>query len=103
AMLRYLRTPQLLVLGTVQMAGFMLVYRYVFGGAIDAGGIPYVDYLTPGLVTPGVLFTGIGAAVAMAEDVQQGFVDRLRSLPIPRSSVLAARALADTAIPTWSL
>jgi ABC-2 type transport system permease protein len=103
AMLRYLRTPQLLVLGTVQMAGFMLVYRYVFGGAIDAGGIPYVDYLIPGFVTTGVLFTGIGAAVAMAEDVQQGFVDRLRSLPIPRSSVLAARALADTAILTWSL
>jgi ABC-2 type transport system permease protein len=103
AMLRYLRTPQLLVLGTVQMAGFMLVYRYVFGGAIDAGGIPYVDYLIPGFVTTGVLFTGIGAAVAMAEDVQHGFVDRLRSLPIPRSSVLAARALADTAILTWSL
>jgi ABC-2 type transport system permease protein len=103
AMLRYLRTPQLLVLGTVQMAGFMLVYRYVFGGAIDAGGIPYVDYLIPGFVTTGVLFTGNGAAVAMAEDVQQGFVDRLRSLPIPRSSVLAARALADTAILTWSL
>jgi ABC-2 type transport system permease protein len=85
ALLRYLRTPQLLVLGTVQMAGFMLVYRYVFGGAIDAGGIPYVDYLVPGFVTTGVLFAGIGAAVAMAEDLQQGFVDRLRSLPIPRS------------------
>jgi ABC-2 type transport system permease protein len=103
ALLRYLRTPQLLVLGTVQMAGFMLVYRYVFGGAIDAGGIPYVDYLVPGFVTTGVLFAGIGAAVAMAEDLQQGFVDRLRSLPIPRSSVLAARAIADTAILTWSL
>jgi ABC-2 type transport system permease protein len=103
ALLRYVRTPQLLVLGTVQMAGFMLVYRYVFGGAIDAGGIPYVDYLVPGFVTTGVLFAGIGAAVAMAEDLQQGFVDRLRSLPIPRSSVLAARAIADTAILTWSL
>jgi ABC-2 type transport system permease protein len=103
ALLRYLRTPQLLVLGTVQMAGFMLVYRYVFGGAIDAGGIDYVDYLVPGFVTTGVLFTGIGAAVAMAEDLQHGFVDRLRSLPIPRTSVLAARALADTAILTWCL
>jgi ABC-2 type transport system permease protein len=103
ALLRYLRTPQLIVLGTVQMAGFMLVYRYVFGGAIDTGGTDYVNYLVPGFVTTGVLFTGIGAAVAMAEDLEHGFVDRLRSLPIPRSSVLAGRALADTAILTWSL
>jgi ABC-2 type transport system permease protein len=103
AFLRYLRTPQLLVLGTIQMSGFMLVYRYVFGGAIHAGTIPYVDFLVPGFVTTGVLFTGIGAAVAMAEDLQQGFIDRLRSLPIPRSSVLLARAMADTAILTWSL
>jgi ABC-2 type transport system permease protein len=103
ALLRYLRTPQLIVIGTVQMAGFMLVYRYVFGGAIDTGATDYVDYLIPGFVTTGVLFTGIGAAVAMAEDLEHGFVDRLRSLPIPRSSVLVARAIADTAILTFSL
>jgi ABC-2 type transport system permease protein len=103
ALLRYLRTPQLIVVGTLQMAGFMLVYRYVFGGAIDTGAIDYVDYLVPGFVTTGVLFAGIGAAVAMADDLEHGFVDRLRSLPIPRSSVLAARTLADTAILTFSL
>jgi ABC-2 type transport system permease protein len=103
ALLRYVRTPQLIVIGTIQMAGFMLVYRYVFGGAIDSGPIDYVDYLVPGFVTTGVLFAGIGAAVAMAEDLEHGFVDRLRSLPIPRSSVLAARTLADTAILTFSL
>ncbi len=103
ALLRYLRTPQLLVLGTIQMAGFMLVYRYVFGGAIQPDGIRYVDYLIPGFVTTGVLFAGIGAAVAVAEDLQQGFIDRLRSLPIPRSAVLAGRALADTVILIWSL
>jgi ABC-2 type transport system permease protein len=103
ALLRYVRTPQLIVIGTIQMAGFMLVYRYVFGGAIDSGAVDYVDYLVPGFVTTGVLFAGIGAAVAMAEDLEHGFVDRLRSLPIPRSSVLAARTLADTAILTFSL
>jgi ABC-2 type transport system permease protein len=103
ALLRYVRTPQLVLLGTFQMSSFMLVYRYVFGGAIHAGDIPYVDYLVPGFVTTGVLFTGIGTAVAMAEDLEQGFIDRLRSLPIPRSSVLAARALADTVILTWCL
>jgi len=82
AALRYLRTPQLVVLGTIQMAGFMLVYRYVFGGAIDAGNIPYVDFVVPGFVTTGVLFMGIGASVAVAEDLEQGSstgCDRFRS------------------------
>jgi ABC-2 type transport system permease protein len=103
ALRRFVRTPQLIVLGTVQMSLFMLIYRYMFGGAIDTGGIEYVDFLIPGFVTTGVLFTGIGTAVAMAQDVEEGFVDRLRSMPIPRSAVLAARAIADTAILTWSL
>jgi ABC-2 type transport system permease protein len=100
AALRYLRTPQLIVMATLQMSLFFLIYRYMFGGAIQTGSIPYVDYLVPGFVATGVLFSGIGAAVATAEDLEQGFVDRLRSLPIPRSSVLAARAIADTAILT---
>ncbi|HZC99102.1 MAG TPA: ABC transporter permease [Actinomycetes bacterium] len=103
AVLRYLRTPQLIVLGTIQGAMFLLIFRYVFGGAIDVGPIRYVDFLVPGFVTTGVLFTGMGAATAMAEDLEQGFIDRLRSLPIPRSSVLAGRAAADTAMHTWSL
>jgi ABC-2 type transport system permease protein len=103
AVLRYLRTPQLIVLGTVQGGMFLLIFRYVFGGAIDIGGISYVDFLVPGFVTTGLLFTGMGAATAIAEDLEQGFVDRLRSLPIPRSSVLAGRAAADTAMHTWSL
>jgi ABC-2 type transport system permease protein len=100
AALRYLRTPQLIVMATLQMSLFFLIYRYMFGGAIHAASIPYVDYLVPGFIATGVLFSGIGAAVATAEDLEQGFVDRLRSLPIPRSSVLGARAIADTAILT---
>ncbi len=102
ALLRYLRTPQLIVLATVQMSMFFLIYRYMFGGAVRSVGFPYVDFLVPGFIATGVLFSGIGSATAMAEDVEQGFVDRLRSLPIPRGSVLAARALADTAIFAWS-
>ncbi|HZO33720.1 MAG TPA: ABC transporter permease [Gaiellaceae bacterium] len=98
AALRYVRTPQLILMATLQMSLFFLIYRYMFGGAIHAGSIPYVDYLVPGFVATGVLFSGLGASVAMAEDLEHGFVDRLRSLPIPRSSVLAARAIADTAI-----
>jgi ABC-2 type transport system permease protein len=102
ALLRYVRTPQLIVLAMVQMSMFFLIYRYLFGGAIRSVGVPYVDYLVPGFIATGVLFSGIGTATATAEDLEQGFIDRLRSLPIPRSSVLAARALADTAIFAWS-
>jgi ABC-2 type transport system permease protein len=102
ALLRYVRTPQLIVLATVQMSLFFLIYRYMFGGAIHIAGMHYVDYLVPGFIATGVLFSGIGTAAAMAEDLEQGFIDRLRSLPIPRASVLAARALADTALVAWS-
>jgi ABC transporter DrrB family efflux protein len=102
ALLRYVRTPQLIVLATFQMSLFFLIYRYMFGGAIHVAGIPYVDYLAPGFIATGVLFSGLGTAAAMAEDLEQGFIDRLRSLPIPRSSVLAARVMADTTIFAWS-
>ncbi len=101
-LLRYARTPQLIVLATIQMALFFLIYRYMFGGAIHIAGMPYVDFLVPGFIATGVLFSGIGTAAAVAEDLEQGFIDRLRSLPIPRASVLAARALADTVIFTWA-
>jgi ABC transporter DrrB family efflux protein len=101
-LLRYARTPQLIVLATIQMSLFFLIYRYMFGGAIHIAGMPYVDYLVPGFIATGVLFSGIGTAAAVAEDLEQGFIDRLRSLPIPRASVLTARALADTVIFTWA-
>jgi ABC-2 type transport system permease protein len=103
SLLKFWRTPQLVVVGTLQGALFLLIFRYVFGGAISAGGLDYVDFLVPGFVTTGLLFTGMGAAAGMAEDLEQGFIDRLRSLPIPRSAVLAGRALADTALGAWSL
>jgi ABC transporter DrrB family efflux protein len=103
-LLKYLRTPQLVVLGTIQGALFLLIFRYVFGGAIGPdGGLDYVDFLVPGFITTGILFSGMGAAAGVAEDLEQGLVDRLRSLPIPRSAVLAGRALADTAVLVWGL
>ncbi|HET6750819.1 MAG TPA: ABC transporter permease [Actinomycetes bacterium] len=102
-LLKFLRTPQLVILSTVQGAIFLLIFRYVFGGAIGAGGLDYVDFLVPGFITTGILFVGMGAAAGVAEDLEQGFVDRLRSLPIPRSAVLAGRALADTAVQVWGL
>jgi ABC-2 type transport system permease protein len=104
SLLRYMRTPQLIVLGTIQGAMFLLIFRYVFGGAIPIkGGIPYVDFLVPGFITTGVLFSGMGAAAGAAEDLQQGFVDRLRSLPVPQFSFLTGRAVADTIWNGWGL
>jgi ABC-2 type transport system permease protein len=99
---KFVRTPQLLALATVQSALFLLIFRYIFGGAIAVQGLSYVDFLVPGFVTAGVLFAGMGAAAGVAEDLDQGFFDRLRSLPIPRASVMAGRCLADTALVTWS-
>jgi ABC-2 type transport system permease protein len=100
---KFLRTPQLVVVATIQGAMFLLIFRYVFGGAIHAGTVPYVDFLVPGFVTTSVLFTGMTTAAGVAEDLEQGFTDRLRSLPIPRLAVLAGRALADSAMLTWNL
>src|SRR5512132_2552326 len=79
-LLKFLRTPQLVVVGTIQSALFLLIFRYVFGGAIAAGGLDYVDFLVPGFITTGLLFAGMGAAAGMAEDLEHGFVDRLRAL-----------------------
>lgn len=98
AALHYLRTPQLIVFATVQMALFFLIFRYMFGGAIDTGPIPYADFLAPGFIATSILFSGGWSTLAMAEDLEGGFIDRLRSLPIPRSSVLTARTIADTAM-----
>jgi ABC-2 type transport system permease protein len=101
--LQFLRTPQLIVVSSIQGAMFLLIFRYVFGGAIDVGGVPYVDYLVPGFVVTGVLFSGMGAAAGVADDIDKGFFDRLRSLPVSRTALLGGRSLADTALVTWGL
>jgi ABC transporter DrrB family efflux protein len=102
-LLKFIRSPQLVVVGTVQGAMFLLIFRYVFGGAITTRGIDYVDFVVPGFITTGVLFNAMYSSAGMAEDMSAGLVARLRSLPIPRSAVLIGRALADTAIQVWSL
>lgn len=102
-LLNFIRSPQLVVLGTAQGAMFLLIFRYVFGGAITTGGIDYVNFVVPGFITTGVLFNAMYSSVGMAEDMHSGLVARLRSLPIPRSAVLVGRALADTGLQFWSL
>jgi ABC transporter DrrB family efflux protein len=100
---QFIRTPQLVVVSTVQGSMFLLIFRYVFGGAISSGPVPYVDFLVPGFVVTGVLFSGMGAAAGVAQDLDDGFFDRLRSLPVLRPALLAGRALADAALVTWGL
>jgi ABC transporter DrrB family efflux protein len=97
-LIRVRRTPQLLVFSTIQPVIFLLVFVYVFGGAIGAGGdlgVDYVDFVVPGILVQTATFGATQTAVGLASDLQAGLVDRLRSLPIARSSVLAGRTLAD--------
>jgi ABC transporter DrrB family efflux protein len=95
---KLLRTPQVFGIAVVQSVVFLLMFRYVIGGAIGVEGVDYVDFLVPGFVVSGMLFTGGGSAVAVAEDAAAGIYDRMRSLPVPDSAVIAGRATADAAL-----
>jgi len=102
--LQFFRTPQLLLLGTIQGALFLFMFRYIFGGAINPGhGLEYVDFLVPGFLVTGILWLGMPAASGVSEDATTGVHDRLRSLPIPRSSPMFGRSIADTVLTLWGL
>jgi ABC-2 type transport system permease protein len=103
SLLKFLRTPQLMWTAFFQGVMFLIIFRYIFGGAIGAGQLGYVDFVVPGILTTMLIWQGMGAAVAITEDRAQGLYDRLRSLPIPRAAVLSGRAVADTTILVWSL
>ena len=91
-----MRTPQLLVFSTIQPVIFVLMFRYVFGGAIKIpGGVPYVDFLMPGIFVQTVVFGAMAAAIGLATDLKTGLLERFRTLPMSRSAVLAGRTLAD--------
>jgi len=100
---QFLRTPQLIVVGALISTMFLLIFRYVFGGAIGTGPVRYVDFLIPGLAAAGAMFSGTGGAVGVADDVDSGLYDRFRSLPVSRSAVLVGRSLADTALVGWAV
>lgn len=96
--LKIARSPQILGIAVVQSVLFLLMFRFVLGGAIGVPGLSYVDFLVPGFVVSGLLFTAGGGAVAVAEEAATGLYDRFRSLPIPNVAVLAGRAITDTAL-----
>jgi ABC transporter DrrB family efflux protein len=94
-LVRLPRAPDLLLAFTVQPIMFVLLFRYVFGGAIHTGNLPYVDFLIPGIIVQNIAFGGFVTALGLNEDVHKGLIDRFRSLPMARPAVLAGRTLSD--------
>jgi ABC transporter DrrB family efflux protein len=97
-MRHFVRQPQLLLFSTVQPIMFVLLFSYVFGGAIGGSlpsGVSYKDFLLPGILIQSTSFRATQTAIGLAEDLQRGVVDRFRSMPMARSAVLAGRTLAD--------
>ena len=96
-LLVWMRVPAYLVFTVIQPVIFVLMFRYVFGGAIPVnvpGG--YVNFLIPGIVAQTAAFASFGTAIALAMELKKGVIDRLRSMPMARSAVLAGRLVADT-------
>lgn len=99
--LRVARIPQLVLFSTVQPVMFLLLFNYVFGGAIEIGGPggggagDYIDWLIPGILVQSAVFGATATALGLTEDLGAGVIDRFRSLPIARSAVLTGRTLAD--------
>jgi ABC transporter DrrB family efflux protein len=94
----FIRQPDLLVFSTIQPVLFVLLFVYVFGGAIGRSlphGVAYVDFLLPGIFVQSVTFGASQTAVGLKEDLERGVVDRFRSMPMARSAVLGGRTVAD--------
>ena len=95
SLLQTVSVPQLIVFVTIQPIMFVLLFRYVFGGAIQVPGGQYVNYLMPGIFVQTVAFGGVTTGIGLAEDMQRGLIDRFRSLPMSSSAVLTGRTVAD--------
>jgi len=96
-LLVWMRVPAYLVFTVVQPVIFVLLFRYVFGGAIQAPGAGgYVDYLMPGIIGQTAAFATFATAIALAQEATKGVIDRFRAMPMARSAVLAGRLLADS-------
>jgi ABC transporter DrrB family efflux protein len=102
-LLRIPRQPDLLVAYTVQPVMFVLLFVYVFGGAIQTPGFDYVDFLMPGIIVQSIAFGGFVTALGLSEDVGKGLIDRFRSLPMSRAAVLLGRTFSDVLLNCLSL
>ena len=101
--IRLPRAPELFIGYTVQPIMFVLLFRYVFGGAISTPGYSYVDFLIPGIIVQNTAFGGFATALGLNEDMRKGLIDRFRSLPMSRAAVLGGRTLADVATNSLSI
>jgi ABC-2 type transport system permease protein/oleandomycin transport system permease protein len=97
-LLVWVRVPAYIVFTVIQPVMFVLMFRYVFGGAIAVKGIQggYVNFLMPGIIGQTAAFATFGTAIALAQELKKGVIDRLKSMPMARSAVLAGRLVADT-------
>ena len=100
---KVLRRPMYVVYLFVQPVILVLLFRYVFGGAIDTGRVSYVDYLLPGIIVMTAIFGSLTTGLGLTEDLAAGVVDRFRSLPMARSAVLLGRTGADLVTNTITL
>jgi ABC transporter DrrB family efflux protein len=94
----FVRQPDLLVFSTIQPIMFVLLFTYVFGGAISHSlphGVSYIDYLLPGILVQSVTFRASMTAIGLSDDLKLGVIDRFRSMPMARSAVLIGRTAAD--------
>jgi len=89
------RSPDTIITTAIMPIAFMLLFVYVFGGAIDSGPFDYVDFLMPGIIVQSMVFGGFVTALGLAEDLKKGLIDRFRSLPMWGPAVLTGRILAD--------
>jgi ABC transporter DrrB family efflux protein len=103
SLLRIPRQPDLLVGFTVQPILFVLLFVYVFGGAIQTPGFDYVDFLMPGIIVQSICFGGFVTALGLADDLKKGLMDRFRSLPMTRSALLTGRTLGDVVTNVFQL
>jgi ABC transporter DrrB family efflux protein len=94
-LIRYSRQPVLIGVTFIQPVMFVLLFVYVFGGAIQTPGGSYVNYLIPGIIIQAVLFGAVQTGVGLSEDMKKGLIDRFRSLSMSRSAVMAGRVTAD--------
>jgi ABC transporter DrrB family efflux protein len=92
------RNPDLLVGVTFQPVMFVVLFTFVFGGAIRTPGYDYIDFFLPGIVIQMIAFTGYATALGISDDLRKGLIDRFRSLPMARSAVLAGRTFSDVAM-----
>lgn len=93
--LHFVRMPQLIVFSTIQPVMFLLLFTYVFGGAIKTPGTEYIQYLLPGILVQTIVFGSMMTGIGLAGDLAGGMIDRFRSLPMSRGAVLAGRTIAD--------